>query len=750
MKGAMQTEWDAMRLLVGVENLLPVAPEGDLLPTSKLSPGNVGKVPSKYGKDNLISGVHKWTQYTATHNEVDSWSRNRRYSVSVILGREVAGGAKVYALDIDIGEETLQDVVYDALSKHLGDAFPWRTRGNSPRRLYPVLVRGDLTKRVLTVGQKDGKPEAVELLGIGQQFVAAGTHPSGARYAWRDLPFLDDDILPGHFPALDAMQFELLWADLHAALPVIEATERRAAGTRRMDGEEHTDETAEILESKGWVLSVGRNGERFLRSPREHLYSASQEDGDTSVCYFPAGCGGYERGHFVSLHASDAGLTDGDWLEEFGVIEEEFEELDEPEPVPAFRDRAKDGKIPPTLSNLMMAANCPAVIGHTFRYDEFTQRVIACDKHGVVLVDDPFISELNTRLQDDWRFADMKSAKLLEAIVAVSRRHKFDSLKDWASDLKWDGVARCGDFFSRVWEMPFDDYHQAVGLYFWSALAGRALVPGIQADMAPVLISREQGKRKGKALRALAPDVSWFVAMDLGESRTERIRQMRGKCIVELEEMQGAGRREVQEIRSFLTEMVDTTRDPYERIAVDKPRRCIFVATTNDEQPLNDGAGNRRWLPMEIADDFDPVNVVSYIETWRDQLWAEAVAIFRKHGVMWEAAQSLARPRLNQYEAVSDSVEAKVMRFLQSSTMEGNGNERWCDRTVISAGDIVENAFPTAGARERAVMREAGVILRRLGYTWAQVREEGVRVRKWVRREPLKLQAADSDFQALH
>jgi predicted P-loop ATPase len=55
---------------------------------------------------------------------------------------------------------------------------------------------------------------------------------------------------------------------------------------------------------------------------------------------------------------------------------------------------------------------------------------------------------------------------------------------------------------------------------------------------------------------------------------------------------------------------------------VDRPRRCIFIATTNAKSYLKSQTGNRRFWPVKVGRiDLDKLRAD------RDQLWAEAVAI---------------------------------------------------------------------------------------------------------------------------
>jgi hypothetical protein len=113
---------------------------------------------------------NKWPQVARTRDVTKAveWP-----SVDAMNTGILADGLR--ALDIDIDDPTIVQRITTIAWQLLGPA-PIRTRANSPRCL--MLYRaseGEPKKR------SKGK---VEVLGCGQQFVAQGTHPSGADYQW--------------------------------------------------------------------------------------------------------------------------------------------------------------------------------------------------------------------------------------------------------------------------------------------------------------------------------------------------------------------------------------------------------------------------------------------------------------------------------------------------------------------------------------------------------------------------------------
>ncbi len=109
--------------------------------------------------------------------------------------------------------------------------------------------------------------------------------------------------------------------------------------------------------------------------------------------------------------------------------------------------------------------------------------------------------------------------------MMVAEDNKFDSAIDWLNSLVWDEVPRIDTFFETYFGVEAGAYATACGRYLWSSLAGRTLVPGIQADMALVLIGG-QGLRKTKAIKSLVRADDLYVEIDLSDDDADQARKM--------------------------------------------------------------------------------------------------------------------------------------------------------------------------------------------------------------------------------
>lgn len=133
----------------------------------------------------------------------------------------------------------------------------------------------------------------------------------------------------------------------------------------------------------------------------------------------------------------------------------------------------------------------------------------------------------------------------------------------------------------------------------------RARNPGAKHDEVLLFIG-EQGTNKSSVPEILAIQKRWFTdEIELGDPSKELVLSLAGKLVVEIGEM---GRKSVagnNAVKSMLARCVDRGRTAYARTVTARPRRNIFIATTNDPEPLSDLTGNRRWLPVRIGAEID-------------------------------------------------------------------------------------------------------------------------------------------------
>ena len=164
-----------------------IPPEAPLSPTSSISkmPSARGKAVGVRGHDGLWCGL-RWSGLIATSADLDRWT-DMGASVGIRTG-EQPDGTHLVAIDADTLDPHSASVIGDSMRQHFG-VVACRV-GRAPKALYIVRCSGSVAYTALKFGKGPlGRPEMVELLTAGRQFVAAGVHPVTMRpYEWREAP----------------------------------------------------------------------------------------------------------------------------------------------------------------------------------------------------------------------------------------------------------------------------------------------------------------------------------------------------------------------------------------------------------------------------------------------------------------------------------------------------------------------------------------------------------------------------------
>lgn len=714
--GATPEDWTHFDLLLGLGiDLLPVVSNtaAEVSPDSKIK--EIGKTPSRYNRARKVVGIAGWTGYQASDAEVARWAAEPDYGICLQT-------RTVRALDIDVPDKAKAKAITSFVAEYLGTVLPTRCRANSGKVLLAFSLPGEMAKRKMVV---DGG--IVEFLATGQQFVAAGTHPSGARYEWVGG-------LPCEFPVLGLDEFEALWAAMGERF-AIEAPSTGALSVRKK-GEhlELPDPVADLLQEQGRVLGEDRDGALVIACPWEHEHTTGTT-GDGSTVWFPAGSNGHEKGHFKCLHGHCEGRGDSDFFQAIGYVEDvsgEFEVVEnknegERPALPPFK-RDKNGRIEATIENVAMAVRRPDLCGMDIRHDGFRDEIMfSVQGNDWRPFRDADYSRLRITLERSG-FKPIGRELVRDVVLMVSEEKPFDSAVLWLEGLKWDGAPRVEKFLQVYFGADDSDYVRAVSTYLWTALAGRVLVPGIKADMVPILVG-EQGAAKSSSVAAMVPSADFFTEISFHEKDEDLARKMRGRLLAEIGELRGLHTRELESIKAFITRTHENWVPKYREFATSFPRRLVFIGTTNKDEFLADETGNRRWLPVRTGRaDIDAVR--------RDhlQLWAEARELFGLIGVAYQAAEELAKP-IHKEHTITDPWAEEIARWLgEADTLTGDIPQA---REFLQISDVARGALrlETKQVGKREEMR-IGNSLRECGYERAKKRANGKPAWVWVRAFP--------------
>jgi hypothetical protein len=384
--------------------------------------------------------------------------------------------------------------------------------------------------------------------------------------------------------------------------------------------------------------------------------------------------------------------------------------------------------IPASLENAMIAID---TLGAECRYDVFHDRIIVkgheCGVRGDAHENLENVT-LKIRQAVLERFGfDPSAGFTFDALKLRCLDHIFDPVRDYVDGLEWDGVKRLDTWLVRYCKAEDTPLNKAIGRKMLVAGVRRVREPGCKFDYI-VVLEGEQGVGKSSVLRILAGEENFSDNEILGLQKREQQEAIQGVWIYEVAELDGLSKSEVTRVKLFASKTFDGARPAYGRSRVDRQRRCIFVATTNEDTYLRDTTGNRRFWPVQVG----VIDLVG-VRKDRDQLWAEAAAV-ESGGEplvipqeLWGdvEAQQQARMELDPWE---DTLLPVLGRLTGRGTLvdgsfakgaDANGDPEW----KVSTDHLLTNVLmlPKERQNNNHTKRLAG-IMRGLG--WA--RSEGV------------------------
>ncbi len=192
-----------------------------------------------------------------------------------------------------------------------------------------------------------------------------------------------------------------------------------------------------------------------------------------------------------------------------------------------------------------------------------------------------------------------------------------------------------------------------------------------------MILEGRQGALKSTAIAALVPERSWFTDEIAEFGSKDAALQLNGRWIVELAELEGMTKAEVNKVKAYMSRQSDNFRPPYERTVVDHPRSSGFIATCNDDEYLQDETGGRRFWPIRGG-----TIRIEDIRRDRDQLWAEAQVRCDAGDPHW----------LDTGELVRDAKHEQAKRYKADAWQPII--DRWIDgQSSVSVGQILGNAL---------------------------------------------------------
>ena len=389
----------------------------------------------------------------------------------------------------------------------------------------------------------------------------------------------------------------------------------------------------------------------------------------------------------------------------------------------------KKGKIKPVLANLVLILREGPAWKGVLAYNEFSARVVIKGSPPLerTAPGSPWTDHHESQARVWFQRQDISPSlgDVGRAVQTVARFAPFHPVRDFLGALVWDGVPRVESWLRDYFHVADSEYVRAVGPRYLVSAVARVYAPGCKVDHMLVL-EGPQGKQKSEALRTLAVNDDWYTDRLSHVGTKDAAIETAGVWIVELSEMDAMTRATASATKSYLTRRSDRFRPPYAKHLVNLPRQCVFAGTINPPVGgyLKDATGSRRVWPIACRGVIDRAG----LERVRDQLWAEAVHLY-KAGMPWW----LQTPEL---EALATAEQAA--RFAVDA-WEEPVREWLGDRLDVTLWEVLEGALGLDPRYwSQSVQQRVTGILTRMGFEKCRPRTPKGREYRYRRDPPRK------------
>lgn len=220
----------------------------------------------------------------------------------------------------------------------------------------------------------------------------------------------------------------------------------------------------------------------------------------------------------------------------------------------------------------------------------------------------------------------VSSQKVDDALALEFEKKKFHPIREYICAQKWDGIPRVNTLLIDYFGAEDNAYTRAAIRKTLVAAVARVFEPGIKFDTALILVG-EQGTYKSTFVKKLG--MEWFSDTFTTVQGKESFEQIQGAWLIEMAELSGLKKAEVESIKHYISKREDMFRPAYGRTVETYKRQCVFFGTTNNKDFLRDPTGNRRFMPIDVRPEYATKSVNDDLtQDEVNQIWAEAYQLY--------------------------------------------------------------------------------------------------------------------------
>ncbi|WP_200886387.1 virulence-associated E family protein [Terrisporobacter othiniensis] len=293
-------------------------------------------------------------------------------------------------------------------------------------------------------------------------------------------------------------------------------------------------------------------------------------------------------------------------------------------------------------------------------------------------------------------------SKFKDALYAViSAERIYHPIKEYLSTLIWDGTPRIDTLLVDYLGAKDNEYVRAITRKTLVAAIARIYEPGIKFDSILVL-NGPQGIGKSTLFSILGK--CWYSdSLCLTDMKDKSAAEkLQGYWILELGELAGMRKMDVETVKSFITRTDDKFRQSYGINVENHPRSNIIVGTTNSEDGfLRDITGNRRFWPVYVSGNskYKPWDLKDVV----DQIWAEAIVRYKEKEELFLKGDVLMAANIAQTESIEyDDRQGLITDYLEKLLPPNWAEMDLYDRRAfLNDTNFTDSKFSAVGSVKR-------------------------------------------------
>lgn len=287
--------------------------------------------------------------------------------------------------------------------------------------------------------------------------------------------------------------------------------------------------------------------------------------------------------------------------------------------------------------------------------------------------------------------------KIDDSLALEFEKQSFHPIKEYLDGLKWDKKPRLDRLLIDYFGAEDNVYtHEAIRKMLLGAVA-RVFRPGCKFDLVLTIVG-PQGTKKSTFIKKLGK--AWFSDTFMTVQGKEALEQVQGAWLIEMAELAGLKKAEVEAVKHFISKQEDSFRPAYARASETFLRQCVFFGTTNNKDFLRDPSGNRRFLPVDVREQFIVKDVFTQLDDEVDQIWAEAVYLYKDGEQLHlsDDAEKIAKNEQIQHSEVDER------RGLFEQYLEKKLPKTWDTMDIYQRRTQLEDPLSANGTEVREVV----------------------------------------------